>query len=509
MFKPSKALEEQIAKIPSSPGCYIYRNSSGIVLYVGTAINLLKRVKSYFQRFDDLELRKKQMVKQINSMEYIVADNATEAFVLETNLIRKYKPKYNVDKKDDKNYSWVMIDEKSDFPRITIVRDRKNKKAFYQGPYAKQFPIRNTLESLRKLFPYRSCARVIEYRDKKVHSSDTEPCLYWHLGLCDAPCTGKVSGKEYKKNIWRIKSFFSENRKDMVGALKEEMFELSGRGDFEKAAKIRDKIADLTYLKTRVDIEESTDEFKFRKAKINLHNRALEDFLDTIKELNLKNRDGFKIECYDISNIQGAYSVGSMVVFVNGQPDKSKYRKFRIKNTSTPDDFLMHNEVQVRRFKKYLSKSEDDSFGVLPDLIIIDGGKGQLTSALRAQKETGVTVPVIGLAKRNEEIFFVKEQNGKTNEFINKRFIRNSQAKYLVQRIRDESHRFAITYHKKLREIESKLSVLDDIPGIGRIIKFKLIKAFGNVDNIMKATDSELQQIVKNKATVKKIKDML
>ncbi|MBF0102915.1 MAG: excinuclease ABC subunit UvrC [Desulfobacterales bacterium] len=504
----SKTLKGAVNTAPELPGCYIYRDNSGKVLYVGKAINLRKRVKSYFQRFGDQVVRIQNMIKQISSVEFVVADNDLEAFILETNLIRKYKPKYNVDKKDDKNYSWVMISGGKDFPKIDLVRKRIDQKAVYFGPYAKQSPIKRTLESLRKIFPYRTCDRVIEYRKDVLYSSNPRPCLYWHLGLCDAPCAGKINSKEYKKNIKKIELFFIDKKKNLIEKLKVEMFKLSQDKHFEEAALLRDKVADLIYLSTQVDIEESTDEFKFRQVKKANQNQALEELVKSLPMLGLKSHKGFKIECYDISNIQGKYATGSMVVFVDGVPDKAQYRKFRIKTKGTPDDYAMHMEVQSRRLKQHIKPGTktDKSFAELPDLMIIDGGKGQLASVLKVHSELGISIPVTGLAKKFEDLFLF---NTLTSLMDKVTLPRNSQARYLIQRIRDESHRFAITYHKKLRSKASQVSILDGIPGVGEVIKKKLLLAFGSVENIKSASLKDIQQIVKNRTTAGKIKSKI
>jgi len=504
----SVKLQEQLDKAPDLPGCYIYRDKSGTVLYVGKAINLKRRVKSYFQRFDYQIVRIRNMIKQIDSIEYVVADNDLEAFILETNLIRKYKPKYNVSKKDDKNYSWIMIDPSLDFPKIELVRKRTVKKAFYIGPYAAQYPLKHILETLRKIFPYRTCNRVITEKNGRISSSNSKPCLYWYLGLCNAPCAGYLTKKDYRQNVTHIKNFLVNKKEKVLDGLKTNMINLAAQRKFEAAAKIRDKISDLVYLGTKVEIEESTDEMNFRKLKAEGQNRALKELIEALPELKIKFKKNLKIECYDISNIQGAYAVGSMVVFVDGKPAKDLYRKFRIKTNNTPDDFLMHREVQQRRFKKYLDKSEDKSFKTLPDLIIIDGGKGQLSSAYQTQKELDVNVPVIGLAKRFEDIFIVDDQNGRI-DFVKRSLHRQSQARYLIQRIRDEAHRFAITYHRQVRSREESLSTLDKVPGVGNVIKIKLLKAFGDVEKITKASDEELLNVIKNKTTVAKIRELL
>jgi excinuclease ABC subunit C len=498
-------LAEKIENAPLLPGCYIYRDKDQHVIYVGKAIILRNRVKSYFADFDKHIPRTKNMVRKIASVEFVIADSDEEAFILETNLIRKYKPKYNVDKKDDKSYSWVMIDKTEDFPRIQLVRKRDNPNAEYFGPYATIMPIKRTLIALRKIFPYRTCNRKIQVVKGKLISSNSKPCLYYDLGLCKAPCANLVERQEYKKNIARIKYFFEDKKKVLIEGLKSDMFKAASKKNFEKAAVLRDKIADLTYLAQKVDVEESTDEIKFRQVKKQKQANALLDLITLIADPRLDIHSGFKIECYDISNIQGTNAVGSMIVFVDGVPEKSLYRKFRIKTKGTPDDFAMHREVQIRRIAKSKDPNvSDKSFRQLPDLIVIDGGKGQLSATYQILKEQDVDIPIVGLAKRNEDIFVVDESSGEF-QFAMKTLPVGSQARFLMQRVRDEAHRFAITYHRKLRSEASKFSILDTIPGVGEVIKHKLLVAFGSLDGIKKASEAELQQIMKNKTTVQKL----
>jgi excinuclease ABC subunit C len=504
----NKDLENKISNAPILPGCYIYRDKSNNVLYVGKAKILRNRVKSYFADFDAQGLRIQKMVKLIHDVEFVIADTDEEAFILETNLIRKYKPKYNVEKKDDKNYSWVMLDNDEDFPRIQIVRKRTSKNAIYFGPYAKQVPIKRTLISVRKIFPYRTCNRVIKSKDGVITSSNKKPCLYYHLGLCNAPCAGNLSTKDYRSNIRKIKYFFEGKKQELIEKLKSEMFNLSASKDFEKAAQIRDQIADLVYLTQKVDVEESTDEVKFRQIKRQNQSMALNDLIEIVDDPRLELHQDFKMECYDISNIQGTNAVGSMVVFVNGVPENSLYRKFKIKTKNTPDDFEMLREVIRRRVKALETRSEDKSFGTLPDLFIIDGGKGQLSSTYAIMQELGVDRPIISLAKRFEDIFVPIDGEGEL-EFKKKILPLGSQARFLMQRIRDEAHRFAITYHRKLRKEASKFSILDTIPGIGEVLKNKLLLAFGSVEGIKKADYKSLQTIIKNKTTLKELQKNL
>jgi excinuclease ABC subunit C len=322
------------------------------------------------------------------------------------------------------------------------------------------------------------------------------------LGLCPAPCAGKISKKEYSKNIKHLQEYFSQRKEYVIYKLREEMALLAKEKKYEAAAILRDKVTDLLYISQRIEVENNVDEQRFIMNRNLVKAKALSELIDIINDGALEFKDNFKIECYDISNIQGKLAVGSMVVFINGIPAKQLYRKFRIKIKDTPDDYAMMQEVFKRRFSEKNLKSKDKSFKVLPDLIIVDGGKGQLSSANKILKELELNTTIIGLAKRNEDIFTVFS----SNKIILKE---GSEAKFLMQRIRDEAHRFGITYHRNLRLKAQKFSVINTIPGIGKILGLKLLRAFGSLDGVKKATEKDLYQIIKNKKTVQTIKDIL
>ena len=454
---PEDDLKNVLQSIPDDPGCYIYRDKSDKVIYVGKAKNLRKRTSSYFYR-DHLDPHIGNLVRAIKGVEYIVTDSELEAFILETNLIKKYRPYFNRDLKDDKNYIWIMIDRKEDFPRLQVVRSKKRKNAIYLGPYHYTLPVKRILKRLRKIYPYRSCNRIItQTLDPKsgevnIKSSDPNPCLYFHLGLCQAPCAGFITSEKYRRNLKGINLFFTKGYKYLVDDLKIEMNKYSANFEFEKAAEIRNKVQDLEYIKQRVSIDtETTDEYELKIKKQQSNISALNEIIEKISIGGLEYRSNFKIECYDISNIQGTSAVGSMIVFVDGKPEKDLYRKFRIKTKSTPDDFAMMSEVLKRRFVHKSSK-KDNSFDIYPNLIIVDGGKGQLSSAYQVLSQLNVSIPLIGLAKKQEEIFMLKEIDGELN-FMSRRLRYASNGYFLIQRIRDESHRFAINYHRKLRSL--------------------------------------------------------
>lgn len=442
----STDLAKKIRSAPLLPGCYIYKDKDGKILYIGKAIEIRSRVKSYFVKNADLLPRIRLMVQKIRDVEFITVDNEAEALVLETNLIHKYRPKYNSDKKDDKNYQWLKFLKSEDFKRPLLVREKKDDKAEYFGPFPESLPLKRTLKYLRKVFPYRTCNRTIKQIkiDSKgepvIKSSDPKPCLYYDLGLCQAPCAGKISKKKYGNNIKYLKEYFTQKKSYVIYKLKEEMAEVAKEQKYEEAAMLRDKINDLIYISQRIEVENNVDEEKFRQNRNLTKVKALSDLLEIIGDKNIEFKENLKIECYDISNIQGKLAVGSMVVFVNGVPARNLYRKFRIKIKDSPDDFAMMQEVFTRRFSEKNRTSKDLSFKDLPDLVIVDGGKGQLSSAYKILRNLKVTLPIIGLAKRNEDIFTI-EDNGIELLFEKKILKEGTEPRFLMQRIRDSTLR--------------------------------------------------------------------
>lgn len=509
----SDNLHTILLDLPTYPGCYLYRDKLNKVIYVGKAKNLQKRVSSYFQK-EHIDLHINNLVKDIANIEYIVTDSELEAFILETNLIKKYKPYYNRDLKDDKSYIWIMIDKNEDFPRLQIVRTKTRKNAIYLGPYHYTMPVRRILKRLRKIYPYRTCNRIIrqvnnlQTNKPEIRSSDPVPCLYYHLGLCQAPCAGYITKDKYRKNLSKISMFFTKGHNELVSQLKTEMQKYAQKMDYEKAADIRNKIQDLEYIKQRVTIEANTvDEDKFIQEKQKRNLIALNQIIQKLSPLNVQIKQNFKIECYDISNIQGKNAVGSMIVFVDGKPAKNLYRKFKIKTKNTPDDFAMMSEM-LRRRLVHKGKKPDESFSIKPDLIIVDGGKGQLSSAYKVLMSLNIDIPIIGLAKRNEDVFIIREKDGELR-FSQKSLAYNSDGYFLLQRIRDESHRFAINYHRKLRSLGQTASVLDDIPGVGALTKKRLLRAFGSIEGIKEAKLEDIFTVIKNKNTAENLKKIL
>ena len=552
----NEALLEQIKLVPTQPGCYLYYDKEGTIIYVGKAKNLKRRVYSYFHKQHESP-KTNILVSQIEKLEYIITDSEVEALILESHLIKQHKPKYNILLKDDKKYPYFLITDE-DFPRIQVVRKKNlnpDKGRFY-GPYTDVGAMYATLDFLKRLFPLKQC---------KTPKFTNRPCLYYHIGKCLAPCQGKVTPEEYQKLIQQVELFLSGKQSELLKQIQVQMQKYAETEQFEKAAKMRDSYLDLqktlerqkvvyentklnediiavmyedgilaivimmvregrlidkkdfTYFVDNVDKTEYFETF-FRDYYTNLKlefpdriiSKDLEEvgekelYQDWLKilsgkkitisygkgkfkelyELALKNatnllenaklkkmaqiRDDFnevgsylaeklqltnfpnRIECYDISHIQGTNTVASMVVFQNGLPKKTAYRKFKIKSTEgKPDDFLSMKEVLSRRLSR-LGEPKWEK----PDLIIIDGGKGQLSSVMQIVEEMGVKVgkggiDFVSLAKREEEVFLPNQSDSIL-------LPRDSNALYLIQRIRDEAHRFAITFHRDLRSKKLK-----------------------------------------------------
>ena len=552
----NEALLEQIKLVPTQPGCYLYYDKEGTIIYVGKAKNLKRRVYSYFHKQHESP-KTNILVSQIEKLEYIITDSEVEALILESHLIKQHKPKYNILLKDDKKYPYFLITDE-DFPRIQVVRKKNlnpDKGRFY-GPYTDVGAMYATLDFLKRLFPLKQC---------KTPKFTNRPCLYYHIGKCLAPCQGKVTPEEYQKLIQQVELFLSGKQSELLKQIQTQMLKYAESEQFEKAAKMRDSYLDLqktlerqkvvyentklnediiaviyedgilaivimmiregrlidkkdfTYFVDNVDKTEYFETF-FRDYYTNLKlefpdriiSKDLEEvgekelYQDWLKilsgkkvtisygkgkfkelyELALKNatnllenaklkkmaqiRDDFnevgsylaeklqltnfpnRIECYDISHIQGTNTVASMVVFQNGLPKKTAYRKFKIKSTEgKPDDFLSMKEVLSRRLSR-LGEPKWEK----PDLIIIDGGKGQLSSVMQIVEEMGIKVgkggiDFVSLAKREEEVFLPNQSDSIL-------LPRDSNALYLIQRIRDEAHRFAITFHRDLRSKKLK-----------------------------------------------------
>ncbi len=471
--KPEQFIGKVLAA-PTSPGCYLYIDSEGEILYVGKAKIIKNRVKSYFTNYPKLDPRIQAMLEHAVDIQFLTVDSEFEALLLESNLIKKYVPKYNIMLRDDKNYSYIKVEKAikgvRDFPRIRTTREKDDANATYYGPYPNSLPLKNILKRLRKVFPYVSCnRRLIQVSSDplKIDTNNSVPCLYYHIGLCQAPCASLISKDEYAKNFRNIIKFLEGRKGEIIAELEKDMAQYSKDMDYENAAKIRDRINDIKYVTQNVKIDRDVDDIIVDELKKEQREQGINNLIAELgfPQDKLKNHEAFKIECYDISNIQGTNPVGAMTVMVDGVLRPDLYRRFKIRLKNTPDDFAMLQEMLSRRFRHFLADQnredeKDESFSVLPDLIIIDGGKGQLASAYTILKNFGLAdlVPIVGLAKREEEIFKVQWQFNTDDwpDLALKRFKRiflprRSESLFLVQRIRDEAHRFGITFHRKLR----------------------------------------------------------
>ncbi|HUG34824.1 MAG TPA: excinuclease ABC subunit UvrC [Anaerolineales bacterium] len=597
-----------LATLPSKPGCYLYHNSEGKIVYVGKAINLKNRVRSYFHADLSHDSKTRRLVRDIVDIEWIVVGSELEALILEMNLIKKHRPKYNIRLKDDKRYPYIKVHWADPFPKVTVTRQMVEDGSRYFGPYTSAWAVYQTLDALRKIFPYLTCDREITGMDKRA-------CLYFDIKLCIAPCIGAASQAGYRQMIADLMDFLSGHSEGIVPRLQSEMQKASEEMRFEKAAAIRDQLKAIQSIIERQKIVFATDykdsdvlamarsdgeacvqvffirggkligreyfilegtedaadaevmeqfitqfyteaanipqqvmlPHEIEEAKIigewmrskrggkkmeflvpkegqprELVKMAAENATETLSALRAQwEADTHKqeqalaelqlglnlpappnrIECYDISNTQGTAIVGAMVVFTRGVPDRKLYRKFNIESViGAPDDFASMEEMLTRRFRRWRAAQEtadqvgaknDASFSFLPDLVIIDGGKGQLGRAVEVLErfELMDKLPIVGLAKQQEEIFIPH----KSESLL---LPRHSQGLYLVQRIRDEAHRYGITAHRKKRQKLGMASMLDTIPGIGPARRKTLLKHFGSVDKIRNASVEELKSVV-------------
>lgn len=584
-------IEEELKKLPAKPGVYLMHDANDTIIYVGKAISLKNRVRQYFQSSRNKGLKIEQMVPQIDRFEYIVTDSELEALVLECNLIKEYRPKYNTMLKDDKSYPFIKVTVGEAYPRILFARRMKKDKSKYFGPYTSVLAVKETIELLRKLYQIRACNRSLP---KEI--GNDRPCLYYHIKQCQAPCQGYVSQEAYRLQVDKALDFLNGNMKDVLKDLEEKMLAASDDLRFEEAREYRDLIENVRrigerqkitrsdgedkdvialavdkedavaqvffirdgkligrdhfYLRvatedTRADILQSfikqfysgtpfipkelmlSDEIeeqvvleewlsKKRGQRVRIHvpKKGQKEKLVELAQRNagivlsqdrekLKKEEGrtigavkeiqgwiglehlVRIEAYDISNISGFQSVGSMIVYEKGKPKRADYRKFRIKSVKGPNDYASMKEVLTRRFKRGVE--QDSGFERLPDLIMMDGGRGQVNIALEVLEEMGLDIPVSGMVKddkhRTRGLYF-------NNEEIP--IERDSEGFKLITRIQDEAHRFAIEYHRLLRSKGQVHSILDDIPGIGPSRRKDLMRHFQGIDEIKAATVEEL-----------------
>ena len=577
------------------------KNAAGEVIYVGKAINLRSRVRSYFQERADFDRKTLKLVSQVVDLEWILVGSELEALILEMNLIKKHRPRFNVRLKDDKRYPYIKVHLANPFPNVTVTRQMVRDGSRYFGPYTSVWAVHQTLDLLRRIFPYLTC-------DREITGLDARPCLYYDIKLCSGPCIGAINQAGYAQLINDLCAFLDGQTDPIVNRLQQEMADAAENLQFEKAAQLRDQLQSIERVveKQKVITSEEGNSDVLAIARANNEaciqvffirngrlmgreyfvmegteeipdNAVMGEFIkqfyteaavipdkvllpDEVEEAQIirqwlnSRRGGSKvelsvpregtaqelvamatdnavetlqalrtqweadknkqtqalaeiqsalglveppnrIECYDISNTQGTASVGSMVVFEQGTPSRGHYRHFNIKSVIGPDDFASTEEVLTRRFKRWQAAQEkqavgvkpDPSFAVLPDLLILDGGKGQLARAVNVLRQFDLSevVPLVGLAKQQEELF----QPGKLDSVI---LPRHSQGLYLVQRIRDEAHRFAITAHRKARGRIGVASRLDAIPGIGPVRRKVLLERFGDIEGIRQASLEEL-----------------
>jgi len=588
--------------LPTKPGCYLMKDKDGKVIYVGKAVNLRSRVRSYFHKSAQHGYRISELVSRIADIEWIVVDSEIEALILEMNLIKKHRPYYNVRLKDDKRYPYIKVHWADPFPKVTVTRRMSKDGSRYFGPYTSVWAVHKTLDLLRRIFPYLTCDRTITGQDERA-------CLYHDIKLCNAPCIGAVDQATYRQMIDDLCHFLNGRTDPIVSRLQEEMQEASEALRYERAAALRDqlqaieavvarqKVISAKYLDSdvialaRADSEACVQVFFIRGGKLigreyflmdgaegtpdadviaeflkqfynqaasvpqqvllphefteaqiieqwlrqkrggkkveiliprrgqkkDLVKMAAENAAETLSSLQarweadrhrqsqalteLQEALGMetppnRIECYDISNTQGTAAVGSMVVFRHGTPHKSHYRRFNIRTVAGPDDYASMEEVLARRFSRWQvvqeqrelpGKKPDPAFALLPDLLVVDGGKGQLSRAAAVLEQAGLLgkVTLAALAKQYEEIFLHGREQGIL-------LPRNSQALFLLQRLRDEAHRFAITAHRKRRVKAGLASQLDAIPGVGPARRNTLLRTFGSVEKIGSAPIEEL-----------------
>ena len=456
----TEIVEEKLQNLPESPGVYLMKNIEGKIIYVGKSVNLKSRVSQYFYHSDHPP-KTRAMVRSVADFDIINVDTEVEALILECNLIKEYRPRYNVSLKDDKMYPYIRITNEK-FPRICITRRPVDDGSRYFGPYTNVGAMKQSLKLLRKIFPLRTC--------KHLHK---RPCLEYHIKRCLAPCNKCVDIDKYGEMVESASLFLDGQTHELESQLSAKMNEAAERLDFENAARYRDLLISVRKLSEMQMILNSRLEVE--KVPASDH---MEDVYDLQSQLAL-NTPPRRMECFDISHIQGAETVASMVVFQDGSPDKSSYRRFKLRSTEgKPDDFLSMKEVTLRRYGNLEN---------LPDLIVIDGGIGQLNSALEIIRPL-CNVPVIGLAKQFELVFVEGSR-------IPIELPIDSPALKLLQRIRDEAHRFAITYHRSLRRKRNLQSVLNSIEQIGNKRRNELLTHFKSIDKIKAATVEELLQV--------------
>ena len=615
MAVATEAIRRRLRAVPESPGVYMFRDTAGHVIYVGKAVRLRDRLRSYFNPSYGQTPRLADMLRRVFDFEFVTAANEVEALVLECNLIKHYRPRYNIKLRDDKNYLYLKLPVREPFPRVHYTRRIQDDGAMYFGPYTSAQSLRGTVKSIRRLLPFRTCSDDIF---KQGHV-----CLDFHIKRCPGPCEGRISEDDYRARIAEVGMFMEGRSESLVQALRERMDAAADRLDFENAARYRDqltamqKIADrqkvltlsrddqdlLAYARDGKDVfvevayirqgkmvghdghalegaadadesellrgfilqyygsathiprtlllpgpisepevvadwlgqrrhgavslevpqrgrkralvaqlaETAVEELRQLRIQADYDRSRTEPMLTALAEALELDGPPHRIECYDISNLQGDSAVGAMVVFEDGRPRNEHYRHFRIRYTPGPNDFAMLQEMLRRRFERLetsfrregIGGADDPSFSSQPDLIIIDGGKGQLSASMEVLEELGFAdIPTFGLAKEREELF----APGRPEAIVQEH---DSPGMFLVQRIRDEAHRFGITHHRKVRARKALSSPLDSVEGIGPARKRRLLRAFGGLPGIREAPVAEIVKLGIPEGVAVRLKELL
>jgi excinuclease ABC subunit C len=592
------ALRERVKDLPERPGCYLMKDATGQILYVGKAVSIRQRVKSYFQPAERLQPKVRALMRHVADIDVIVTDTEVEALILEATLVKRHQPKYNIQLKDDKAYPYLRITWEEDFPRLLLARRVAETGSRYFGPYPRASTVHETIRLLRRIFPIRNCT------NQKFRNA-VRPCLEYHIKRCQAPCQGFVDRETYRATMQQVERFLEGHADEVLADLRRRLKAASEALEFERAAELRDQVRAIEALTTQQKVASTagreldaiawasagadtyvqvftvregrlvgreafelggTDDQdttavahafltqyyeratyipreilvqalpedvealrtwlsakrggpvkiaaprrgeKARLLEMVRHNaevardeagrrvavqeREREEALLGIQHALGLDRRPRRMECYDISNTQGTESVASMVVFTDGMPDRSQYRRFRIRTVEGPNDFASMAETIRRRFLHQRLAQEADRpewrrFAETPDLIIVDGGKGQLSAAVAVLQELGVSVPIFGLAKEHEWLF----QPGSPDPIV---LDLRSPALKMIRYLRDEAHRFAITYHRRLRTRRNLRSVLEDVPGIGPARRRALLARYGSLEAIRQASAEELAEL--------------
>lgn len=489
----NEPLKTKLKTLPATPGVYFHKDKSGEVIYVGKAAILKNRVRQYFQKSRNRDPKTEALVAEIADTEWIEVETELDALFLEAEMVKRYMPRYNILLRDDRSLLYVRIDIKSDYPTVVFTHHPLDDKAEYFGPYMQGYQVKKALRLLRRVFPYATTKSQATMGSK----------LYEQIGLDPGLKSGRTDLEQYRKNLRRLMSYLRGNRTDIVKEIEKEMKQAASDQEFEKAAGLRNKLYEMKALKKQVI-------FSDREFMDLSKDKALQGLTELLA-IDMPKR----IEGYDISHMSGTDNVASMVVFTNGMPNKAEYRKFKMRLKGN-NDFAHMKEAISRR----LSPKNVKSWG-LPSLFLIDGGKGQLTSAIEARNELGYDIPMIGLSKREEEIVIHKtDSNVNLNQEIAKKLqfdavvmglgdfcmVRLGQSTDIVkllQRIRDESHRFAVSYHTVLKRGRQTTSWLDQVPGIGPATKKKLIRTFGSAKGVTQARQQDLEKLLgEKKATI-------